>query len=94
MEEMGRWHHQLSGHEFEQTPGDNEGQGSLVCCIPWGCKESDTTSQLKNNKKRRLTDNLMSQLYLIKLSSNYFYKWRERYHQEGRVKYPSLHPQM
>ena len=52
MEEMGRWHYQLSGHEFEQTPGDNEGQGSLVCCIPWGCKESDTTSQLKNNNGR------------------------------------------
>ena len=31
------WHHQLNGHEFEQTPGDNEGQGSLVCCSPWGC---------------------------------------------------------
>ena len=44
------WHHQLSGHEFEQTPGDSEGQGSLVCCSPWGHKESDTTQQLKNNK--------------------------------------------
>ena len=30
------WHHQLNGHEFEQVPGDGEGQGSLVCCIPWG----------------------------------------------------------
>ena len=30
------WHHQLSGHEFEQTPGVSEGQGSLVCCSPWG----------------------------------------------------------
>ena len=33
------WHHQLSGHKFEQTPGDGEGQGSLVCCSPWGRKE-------------------------------------------------------
>ena len=33
---MVAWHHQLSGHEFEQTPGDSEGQGSLVCSIPWG----------------------------------------------------------
>ena len=41
--EMVRWHHKLSGHEFEQTPGDSEGQGRLVCCSPWGCKESDTT---------------------------------------------------
>ena len=34
-------HHWLNGHEFEQTSGDSEGQGSLVCCSPWGCKESD-----------------------------------------------------
>ena len=38
-----------SMHEFEQTLGDNEGQGSLVCCSPWGCKESDETEQLNNN---------------------------------------------
>ena len=36
-DEMVGWHHQLNGHEFEQAPGDNEGQGSLVCCSPWGC---------------------------------------------------------
>ena len=36
-------HHRLNGHEFEQTPGDAEGQGSLMCCIPWGQKELDTT---------------------------------------------------
>ena len=36
-------HHQLNGHDFEQTPGDSKGQGSLVCCNPWGHKESDTT---------------------------------------------------
>ena len=42
------WHHQLDGHEFEQTLGDGEGQGSLVCCIPWvlQSKEFDTTEQL------------------------------------------------
>ena len=44
------WHHQLSGHEFEQTQGDSEGQGSLVCYSPWSCKESDMTEQLNNNK--------------------------------------------
>ena len=32
------WHHQLDRHEFEQAPGDGEGQGSLVCCSPWGCR--------------------------------------------------------
>ena len=36
--EMVGWHHQLNGHEFEQTPGDSEGQGTLVCFSPWGCK--------------------------------------------------------
>ena len=40
--EMVRQHHQLNGHEFEQTLGNSEGQGSLVCCSPWGHKESDT----------------------------------------------------
>ena len=33
---MVEWHHQLNGHETEQTPGDSEGQGSLACCSPWG----------------------------------------------------------
>ena len=41
------------GHEFEQTPGDSEGQGSLVCCSPWGCKESDMTKWLNNSNVRR-----------------------------------------
>ena len=45
-DEMVGWHHQLNGHEFEQAPGDGEGQGSLVCCSPWGRKELDTTEQL------------------------------------------------
>ena len=43
------WHHQLNGHEFEQALGDGEGQGSLVCCSPWGGKESDMTYHLNNN---------------------------------------------
>ena len=42
-DEMVGWHHRLSGHEFEQTLGDSERQGRLVCYRPWGCKESDTT---------------------------------------------------
>ena len=41
-------HHRLNGHEFEQVPGDGEGQGSLACCSPWGHKELDTTEQLNN----------------------------------------------
>ena len=47
---MVRQHHQLNGYEFEQTLGDSKGQGSLVYCSPWGCKEADTTEQLKDNK--------------------------------------------
>ena len=37
-DEMVGWHTQLSGHEFEQAPGDGKGQGSLECCIPWDHK--------------------------------------------------------
>ena len=48
-DEMVGWHHQLNGHEFEQTPGDGVGQGSLVCCSSWGCKELNRTEWLKNN---------------------------------------------
>ena len=39
------WHHQLNGHEFEQAPGVGDRQGALVCCSPWGRKESDMTEQ-------------------------------------------------
>ena len=42
-DEMVGGDHRLNGYEFEQTLGDSEGQESLVCCSPWGCKESDTT---------------------------------------------------
>ena len=42
-DEMVGWHHQLNGHEFEQTLGDSEGQGSLACCGPWVQKELDMT---------------------------------------------------
>ena len=45
-DEMVGWHHRHDGHEFEQALGDGEGQGSLVCCSPWGRKESDMTEQL------------------------------------------------
>ena len=47
-DEMVGWYHRLNGHEFEQTPGVGDGQGSLACCNPWGRKESDTTEQLNN----------------------------------------------
>jgi len=43
--EMAGWHHQPDGHQSEQAPGVDDGQGSLVCCSPWG-SESETTKQL------------------------------------------------
>ena len=42
-DEMVGWHHRFDGHEFEQAPGVGDGQGSLACCSPWGCEESDMT---------------------------------------------------
>ena len=47
-DEVVGWHHQLNGHESEQTQGDSEGQGSLACCSLWDCKESDMTEQLNH----------------------------------------------
>ena len=50
-DEMVGWHHLFNRHECEQILGDTEGQGSLVCCRPWGGKESDTTEWLNNNTR-------------------------------------------
>ena len=57
-DEMAGWHHRLHEHESEWTLEVGDGQGGLVCCSPWGCKELDTTEQLnwtlarENNPKR------------------------------------------
>ena len=45
-DEMVAWHHRLDGHEFEQALGVGDGQGSLLCYSPWGCKELDVTEWL------------------------------------------------
>ena len=50
------WHHQLNGHESEQTPGDGEGHASLACCSSWGLKESDMTEQLNNKNLSNLAE--------------------------------------
>ena len=50
-DEMVGWHHLLDGHELEQDQGVGIGQGSLVCCSPWGHKESDTTERLKRTDR-------------------------------------------
>ena len=67
-DEMVGWHHQLNRHEFEQALGDGEGQGSLACYSPWGCKESDTTWRLNNNN-----NNYMMYLRLNKIFENSFH---------------------
>ena len=49
-DEMVGWHHKLNGHEFDQTLGNSEGQGSLARCSPWSCKELDMIEQLNNQQ--------------------------------------------
>ena len=49
-DEMVGWHHQLNGHEFEQTPVVGDGQGGLACCSAWGLKELDTTERLNSTQ--------------------------------------------
>ena len=58
-DEMVGWHHWLDGHEFEQAPGDGEGQGSLPCCSPWGCKELDMNERLNKTRMRSWTSSLI-----------------------------------
>ena len=47
--EMVGWHHQLDGHKSEETLGVGDGQGSLACCIPWGCKETQLNDRTEWN---------------------------------------------
>ena len=64
------WHHLLDGHEFEQAPGDGEGQGSLVCCGSWGHKELDTTERLnKNNDDKRVCRRQSQFTYVCSVAS-------------------------
>ena len=77
VDEMVGWHHWLNGHEFEQTPGNSEGQGRLVCCSPWGCKELDMTEWLNSNNDYTLiffTILLMDHTCLFFLMSLFFLK--------------------
>ena len=79
-DEVVGWHHQLNGREFEWTLGVGDGHGSLACCGPWGCKESDTTERLnwtELNSKEKLTmgfgggDNFSERLQIILCSFKY-----------------------
>ena len=65
-DEMVGWHYRINGYEFEQTPGDGEGQGSLACCCPRGCKESDMTERMNNNHQ------FLYLVFSLSLISTYF----------------------
>ena len=54
-DEMAGWHDQLNEHEFEKALGDGEGQGSLACCSPRGCKKSDITERLNERQQWLIT---------------------------------------
>ena len=63
------WHHRLNGHEFEQAPGDGEGQGSLACYSPWGSRQLGMNEGLNNNNNIHMCMKmLMSQSCLEKAS--------------------------
>ena len=59
------WHHQLSGHESEQVPGDGEGQGSLACCSPWGHEELDITELLNNSEDQHLGSSQFKSIFFF-----------------------------
>ena len=67
-DEMVGWQHWFNGQEFEQAPGDSEGQGSLGCCSAWGRKELDMTEWLNNSNSRQ--DELINLLQCVNFDSN------------------------
>ena len=70
-DEMFGWHHSLNGHEFEKTL-DREGQGSLMCCSPWGHKELDMTDWLNNNfLLNQFTLSQSTGIFLVKFTNDF-----------------------
>ena len=77
---MAGWHHQLDGHEFEQTLGVGDGQRSLECCSPWGHKESDTTERLN------WTEYNLIKIYLTKKTFVKIYKFiKKKFMNKGTI---------
>ena len=64
-DEMVGWHHWLNGHEFEQAPGDSEGQESLTCCNPWGHKKSDTNGQQQIKNRATIIKNYIKKMVIL-----------------------------
>ena len=78
-DEMVGWHHRLNGHEFEQTPGGSEGQGSLVCCSPWVTK-GRTHDRVTEQQQVSQTTTMMRQLVrlgivLMYVKQHMYTKW-------------------
>ena len=73
------WHHQLNGYEFEQAPGDGEGQGSLACFSPWGHKESDwVTEQIISSTNSKHTVCLLwtrYYMFILICSHNHYMRY-------------------
>ena len=74
-DEMVGWHHQLNGREFEQAPGVGDGQGSLVCCSPWGHKESDMTEWLNWTEDYRCVDRCIKNHDFVLQKKTYISLW-------------------
>ena len=85
-DEMVGSHHWLNGHEFEQALGVGDGQGSLVCCSPWGQKESDTTEQL-NWTETKFTNWKQQNGWINNNNKNLNYTWpiRDSLHLSGHT---------
>ena len=65
--EMDGWHHRFDGHEFEQALEVDDGQGSLVCCSPWGHKESNTAEQLNWTEGAHFFEYFIDDFFLSEL---------------------------
>ena len=90
-DEMVGWHHQLNGHEFEQTLGDSEGQGSLACYGPWVQKELYMTQQLNSKNTRLAQGENNSAIPLVSVTMSHSLSWNScGAHTSSSVCTPSL----
>ena len=70
-DEMVGWYHQLNGHEFEQAPGDRQGQGSLACCSPWGHGLATEQQHRNNSINRPRYEIILNEIILNEIILNY-----------------------
>ena len=67
---MAAWHHQCNGHELGQISGDGEGQSGLVCCSPWGSKESDWATEQQQQQHMCINSEMITGVELTNISSH------------------------